>query len=247
MYTTAFGSVRLCTNPVSVGPSTDSTTLAFTLLDGRSLTPATGVLPTTPRPALCFCHSCLFDSLPPDIGLVGFHRTRKRFHVGIVPAFADTMRHVPSGPLGNAYVSVEFHGRHAFEVGSQKVYRHRPLLIAHLRGVHDRVGLDREETPAVGAVVGLGRVVALSSHAARCRSGRIELRPASGLRQTTARRFRRLGTSASVPEGRCPCGTLCLGRSWDASRLDYPLIIPKRRSGVSRAFRGIPPPVYFAI
>ena len=73
------------------------------------------------------------------------------------------MDHVPRGLLGDPQVPVQLHRGHAFKVRGQQVYGYRPLLIAELGAVHDRVGLDREELTAISAVVGHGRMVAFGS------------------------------------------------------------------------------------
>ena len=51
------------------------------------------------------------------------------------------MKHLPSGPLGDAQVSLQFHARHAFEIRGNHVNSDNPFLVRQIGGVHYGVSL----------------------------------------------------------------------------------------------------------
>ena len=61
---------------------------------------------------------------------------------------------MPCRVLPDTQVTVEFHTRHAFQIGNVQVDRPYPITIADLRTLHNRPDLDGEVFPAVRAPIG---------------------------------------------------------------------------------------------
>ena len=98
------------------------TTWAETLLVVRSLAPTKGNF--TRRPAPCQLFTLGFFHVPAaaaNIGLVHLHRNLKQ-SLGLLPqGTADTVRQVPGCLLRDAHFPVEFHARHALEIGGDEM------------------------------------------------------------------------------------------------------------------------------
>ena len=97
----------------------------------------------------------LIPLFPSDVGLINLDRAV----VGPrsdVPHVADTVRHVPSGLLGDAQIPVQFHGRYALEVGAVEIEGNSPFRERDVGILQDRTSLDREILAAGVAVEGHG-------------------------------------------------------------------------------------------
>ena len=111
MNTSAPGCVVSAMNPVRVPLVVSGTGLAATRLLARSLTPATAILPTVPRPEPRSLRllACMFLTLPPTGSLICFHRPSEQRVVGVDERLADAVQHKPRCFLRNVQVSVQFH------------------------------------------------------------------------------------------------------------------------------------------
>lgn len=109
------------------------TTRADTCLEGRSLTAATTVFPTVPRPSSCARLALgMFFPFAAKIGFVRLDRTGEGSHRGKVQSLPYPVGEMPSRLLGHVQVAVELHGGNALEAGREKVRGKQPSLIAEL-------------------------------------------------------------------------------------------------------------------